>query len=404
MNIAFMTFSDYPWRSGGVNQFLHSIAAGLAGRGHRVTVYALPNFTGQASPVLDAGAAGVEVVTVPAPLLTLRQIPLVGPVGLLLTLKSWPERVLAHVTSDPAARPDVLVADFTNAAAAVRWEAGQGPPAVVLRWANWASELAESSRVFGTQRANLLAQEEQVLKDARCLCVNGRDIEADLLSRGVEASRIAFVPSTVDTARFSASYDTRDLRERHSLRERVVLFPSMLRDIKGFDHLLRAFAMLPAELRGSTSIVATGRGDSAGYLKLAEELGIADAVVFLGEAPSEDIPRWFALSDVAVFPYLFGAGTSVASIEALAAGLPVVAYRMQAFEHVVDDGVTGILVDGGDVEGLAAALQSVLSDHDRRAAMSRAAREAAAEYDIETVTEHLEGLLVARVRGDQTCG
>lgn len=404
MNIAFVTFSDYPWRSGGVNQFLHSIAAALARRGHCVTVYALPNFTGQASPVLDTAAAGIEVVAVPAPLLALRQIPVVGPVGLLLTLKSWPERVLSLMTDDPERRPDVVMADFTNGAAAVAWEAAGGPPAVVLRWANWATELAGSSRVFGTRRAALLEQEDHVLKTARCLCVNGRDIEADLLSRGVDPLRIAFVPSTVETERFSADYDTSDLRERHSLRDSVVLFPSMLRDIKGFDHLLRAFAMLPPELRSTTSIVATGRGDSAGYRALAEELGIGDAIVFLGEAPAEDIPRWFSLSDVAVFPYLFGAGTSVASIEALAAGLPVVAYRMQAFEHVVDDGVTGLLVEGGNIAGLAEALRSLLSDHDRRMAMSRAAQQAAADYDIGRVTDRLEELLASRVRGDATCG
>lgn len=403
MNVALLTFSDYPWRSGGVNQLIHSLAQALVARGHHVTVYALHNYTRRSAPLLDAPGAGIHVVPVRAPLLAISRIPVLGPLALLLTLRRWPHAAMRHIRGGEGldGQTDVVVADFTSAEAAMESDAAGGPPAVVLRWANWAAELASSGRVFGLLGGTLKRIEDRVLASARCIVVNGRDIETDLALRGATSPRVVYIPSAIDTARFSAGYDVTDLRDAYSLRERVVLFPSMLRDIKGFDHLLRAFALLPDGLRSAASIVATGRGDAEGYRALADELGIGDAIVFLGEAPAEDIPRWFHLADVAVFPYLFGAGTSVASVEALAAGLPLVAYRVQAFEHIVDDGVTGCLVNVGDIEGLARAIGSLLVDPALRERMSRAASAASKQYDIERIADSYEQLLRSLAGGDR---
>ncbi len=404
LGISLLTFSDYPWRSGGVNQLIHTLARALVERGHRVTVYALPNFTRRPAPLLAAVDAGINVVAVPAPLMALRDIRVVGPLTLMRALYRWPHAAmrLVHGREAGTGPADVVIADFTSASAAMASDASGGPPAIVLRWANWAAELADAGRVFGRFRGVLMRREERVLTRARCIVVNGRDIEQDLYARGVESNRVAFVPSAVDTARFSAPYKVEDLKNSHELRDRVILFPSMLRDIKGFDHLLRAVVLLPEPLRATVSVVATGRGDASVYRSLALELGIDEQVVFLGEVSAEELPRWFALSDVAVFPYLFGAGTSVASIEALAAGLPVVAYRVQAFEHVVDDGVTGILVEMGDIDGLSHALAVILGDRDVCERMSHAARLAARQYDVVEVASRLEHVLLGVVRGAAT--
>lgn len=403
LTIALLAFSDYPWRSGGVNQLIHSLAGALVARGHHVTVYALHNYTRRPAPLLDAASAGIRVVPVPVPLLATSRIPLLGPLALFLTLRRWPHAVMRQIRSGEGlgGQVDAVVADFTSAEAAMESDAAGGPPAVVLRWANWAAELAGSGRVFGRFAGTLKRIEDRVLANARCIVANGRDIEADLALRGATSPRVVYIPSAIDTARFSAGYDVVDLRETYSLRERVVLFPSMLRDIKGFDHLLRAFALLPENLRSVASIVATGRGDAEGYRALADELGIGQAVVFLGEALARDIPRWFHLADVAVFPYLFGAGTSVASVEALAAGLPLVAYRVQAFEHIVDDGATGFLVDMGDIEGLSHAIGSLLADPVLRKRMSSAASAASAQYDIERIADSYEQLLRLLAEGDR---
>ncbi|MDO8881023.1 MAG: glycosyltransferase family 4 protein [Coriobacteriia bacterium] len=386
-----------------MNQLIHSIAQALVARGHHVTVYALPNIHRRPVPLLDASGSGIGVIPVPAPLLVISRIPVLGPLALFWTLRRWPHAAMRRVRrgADDHGRPGVVIADFTSADAAMESDAAGGPPAVVLRWANWAAELASSGRVFGLLGRTLRRIEDRVLANARCIVVNGRDIEMDLAARGAVPPRVVYIPSAIDTGRFSAGYDVADLREAHALREYVVLFPSMLRDIKGFDHLLRAFALLPESLRSATTVVATGRGDVEVYRTLADELGIGSAVVFLGEAPAEDIPRWFHLADVAVFPYLFGAGTSVASVEALAAGLPLVAYRVQAFEHIVDDGSTGYLVEVGDIEGLSRAIGSLLADPALRERMSSAASAASAQYDIERITDSYEQLLRSLAGGDR---
>ena len=93
--------------------------------------------------------------------------------------------------------------------------------------------------------------------------------------------------------------------------------------------------------------------------------------------------------DVLVLPsYEEPAGTVLA--EAMAVGTPVVATRVNGLPEVVQDGVTGRLVEPGDVDGLAAAVLEVL---DRRTSMGQAAREHARRFRTDRYVEHVEQLI-----------
>ncbi|MDA0999062.1 MAG: glycosyltransferase family 4 protein [bacterium] len=125
-----------------------------------------------------------------------------------------------------------------------------------------------------------------------------------------------------------------------------------------------------------------GGGPMAARLEeMAADLGLGDSVKFLGELPDEaDVRRAYFEADVFCLPSL-QEGFGIVFLEAMAAGLPVVAVRATAVPEVVPDGEAGLLVPPGDEEALSAALIRLLQDADLRARLGRAGRTHVLRYD-----------------------
>jgi glycosyltransferase involved in cell wall biosynthesis len=158
--------------------------------------------------------------------------------------------------------------------------------------------------------------------------------------------------------------------------EPLLLCVGRLIPIKGHVVLLRAFAEARREVPELTLEVA-GRGPLEPALKaLAKELGIEDAVQFLGYvSPIADaIDR----SAAVVVPSL-GEGFGMVALEAMERARPVVAADIGGLGELVVDGETGLLVASGEAEPLARALVEIASDPERRRAMGEAGRRRALE-------------------------
>ena len=104
----------------------------------------------------------------------------------------------------------------------------------------------------------------------------------------------------------------------------------------------------------------------------AARRGLADCVVYTGY--QLDMPRMYAAMDVLVFPVLKPEGFGRPLIEAMAMHRPVVASDIGPSAEIVQDGVTGCLVPPGDVDALAGAIISLLTDQEKASAMGRAGR------------------------------
>jgi glycosyltransferase involved in cell wall biosynthesis len=105
-------------------------------------------------------------------------------------------------------------------------------------------------------------------------------------------------------------------------------------------------------------VILVGDGPLRGELEQqAVDLGVSDRIHFVGR--QEDIPSWLAAMDVFVLPSLFE-GLPLSILEAMAAGLPVVATAVDGTPEAVEGGVTGRLVPAEDAGALAAALVDVL--------------------------------------------
>jgi glycosyltransferase involved in cell wall biosynthesis len=112
-------------------------------------------------------------------------------------------------------------------------------------------------------------------------------------------------------------------------------------------------------------------------------LGIAHSVSFLGSR--SDVPEILRHSDIYVSSSRTE-GMSNALLEGLASGLPLIATRVGGAEDIVDDRISGLLVESGDAAALAAALTEIVTDDGKRKAMGDASRRAATgRFALETI-------------------
>jgi glycosyltransferase involved in cell wall biosynthesis len=141
---------------------------------------------------------------------------------------------------------------------------------------------------------------------------------------------------------------------------------------KGQAVLLRACALLSGG-DGPRSIVLVGEGTERGRLEaLSRELGLRERVAFLGERA--DARSLLPAFDLVVVPSVVREGLGLAALEAMDAGVPVVASSLGGLPEVVDEGRTGFLVPPGDPGALAQAILRVLRLPDRGSSLGEAAR------------------------------
>ncbi|QDO88779.1 glycosyltransferase family 4 protein [Ornithinimicrobium ciconiae] len=202
------------------------------------------------------------------------------------------------------------------------------------------------------------------------------------------AGQLANLPSGVDADAFRPDPGARArLRERYGLGERpVILCLSRLVARKGADMLIRAMPQIRHEVPGAVLVIA-GEGSYEKTLrKLVAEHGVGDDVLFTGRVPSDEIAAHYAMPDLFAMPCrtrgkgLDVEGLGVVYLEAAAAGVPVIAGTSGGAPETVLDGQTGLVVDGRDVDGLGAAVVSILGDPERAQQMGAAGRQWAQEH------------------------
>jgi len=144
-----------------------------------------------------------------------------------------------------------------------------------------------------------------------------------------------------------------------------------IKPYKGVDVVIRALARL-SDLRSRCRVRIAGKPymDMAPLLRLAEELGVEDSLVFdLRFIPDEDVAEMMAGADALLFPYreIEASGVLMATI---AHGRPLIASRLGAFGEMIVDGKNGLLVTPGDDQALAAALSMMILQPENRARMA----------------------------------
>lgn len=351
----------YPPEVGGLESHVSDLARGLAARGHEVRVVTSRSRAGLArEEVLD----GVRVRRTWLPGRTAAGWTLhaVGSVPITRRWAGWAQVIHAQAFASvvPAGlaargRERPWAATFHTSHFLMRAERRLWRPflGALVRWPDHA--LAASREIAGV--AETLAP--------------GRPVEA--LTNGVETERFRPTQPAVPP----------------EAEVRRIVVPRRLFPKNGVEFLVRAMPLVREELPGTVALVV-GDGPERGRLEaLAGRIGAGEAVRFLGTRTHDEMPAHLCSGEVAVFPSLMEA-TSVAALEAMACGRPVVATRVGGLPEIVDDEV-GHLVPPADPRALARGIVELLRRDDLARMGERArARVVARWSNARLVERHLE--------------
>jgi glycosyltransferase involved in cell wall biosynthesis len=236
------------------------------------------------------------------------------------------------------------------------------------RWADRRQKLA--TVLSGAD--GLLACSTGLARDAAAWATEGLAVTFEVVYNGVDLNR--FSPAAGEAGR-------RESRDRLGLPKdrRLLLSVGTNMVAKGWLDLLDAFASLGREADG-WDIVSVGVQREGDGLDLAAEAGgrgLGGRVHRLGRLSPDEMPPLYRAADIFVLAS-HNEGLSNSLVEAMAAGLPVVATDVGGHSELIDDGETGRLVPARDVDALAAALRELLGDERRAARLGDAARRGAA--------------------------
>jgi glycosyltransferase involved in cell wall biosynthesis len=208
-------------------------------------------------------------------------------------------------------------------------------------------------------------------------------IAADFLERETGIRGVHAVSCGIDAGLYSPSFAPKT--------ENRVIFVGRVTGEKNIDVLLKAFAALDPELDAKLDIV--GGGDLLKELtQMAKELGIGDRTTFTGYVTDEQLRDLLSRATVFVMPSIAEL-QSIATLEAMASGLPIVAANAMALPHLVHEGENGYLFTPGDVPDLTAKIAKVLSlPQDQLTTMKKWSLRYVAAHDIQRTLTLFEGL------------
>jgi 1,2-diacylglycerol 3-alpha-glucosyltransferase len=197
----------------------------------------------------------------------------------------------------------------------------------------------------------------------------------------------------VDLERFhpDPQVDAKMLRRRYGLDENRItfLFVGRVDAEKRVDVLIRAIKKLQ---RPDIQLAVTGSGAALQfYQALTEELAVQDQVRFTGFVPDVDLPRLLNSGDVFAMPSEAEL-LSIASLEAMASGRPLLVARSKALPELVINGQNGYLFKAGDVEDAARCMELLANQPEQRRRMGAASLEQVQNHSLSNVLKRYETL------------
>jgi len=192
-----------------------------------------------------------------------------------------------------------------------------------------------------------------ILRRAAMITTVNQGLRERLIARGISGERVVFIRNGVDR---QGPRPERDV----ALPFRLLFVGSLLR-LKGVHLLIDALGVLARSSR-EVRLILIGDGEERARLEeRAKRAGVDAWVEFLGARPPRQIPDWMSRSDCLVLPSL-SEGTSNVVLEAMASGLPVIASGIPGMREIVQDGISGFLIDPQNPRDLAEKVLKLAED------------------------------------------
>jgi len=220
---------------------------------------------------------------------------------------------------------------------------------------------------------------------------------------GIPASRVKVLYNGVDVLPQCTSAEAVECREELGLPDdhQIVGVVGNLYPVKGHQYLIEGIPSILAKCP-NTSFVFAGRGELDAELKAqVHRLGVEKNVLFLGLR--QDIPRILAMIDVFVLPSL-SEGLSMAILEAMISGKPVVATQVGGNPELVLNGETGALVPPRDSHALASSVVNLLADRRQAAEFAeKGKRRAEGQFSLRTMVCAYQSLYEECLNSQKPC-
>lgn len=275
-------------------------------------------------------------------------------------------------------------AGFLARLAAALWRRTNRVAFTPHAWSFWAGGPAERALYVRLER--LAAR-----WCATIVAVSEAERAAGVQARVGRAEQYAVVPNGIELARYT--------RAPNPVPGRIVMV-GRLHDPKRPDLAIRALVKVREAVPQAELLLVGDGPQRAALADLAATTGVRDSVRFLGDR--SDVPDLLRAASVFVLATQYESWP-LTVMEAMAAGVPVVASRVGGIPEMVEDGRSGVLVPPDDLDALSGAVRSLLTEPSRARAMGAAGQEAAARrFDRSTMAGSLVGLyeqLAASARG-----
>ncbi|MDR6689394.1 glycosyltransferase involved in cell wall biosynthesis [Microbacterium sp. 1154] len=367
----------------GAARFAERLAAGLVARGHEVHV---------AAPSAQHGPVGTSTEVIEDQPMTVHRLPSHRflPHDWLTFVFPWRAKHYARILLDQI-KPDVvhIQSHIIIGRGLAREARKRGIPVIATNHV-----MAENILDFTTLPDALdrlfvklaWADAERTFKLTRAVTTPTRKA-ADFLESTIDISGVIPVSCGIDRSNYRPDLTPRDANR--------ILFVGRLTTEKHIDVVLRALSQLDPALDVTFDVV--GGGDQRAKLEaLAQQLGVASRVTFHGHASEDDLRTLYSRASVFAIASIAEL-QSIATMEAMASGLPIVAANAVALPHLVHEGENGYLFEPGDADELAARLTDVLTAApEDRERMQQASLDAVAVHDITRTLDTFEALYRGR--------
>jgi len=244
----------------------------------------------------------------------------------------------------------------------------------------------ELSRRFPLLTKLFYKMERHALQDAPVIWANGHDTVGWLKELGYAS---ILVPNGIDVAhiRTAKPITTESLFTGDSFR---IVSIGTLRDVKGIRELLEAGAYLIEGGMTDLELVFVGKGNADRFKRIAKELQIEKHVHFVGE--KYDVIPYLKACHVAAC-LSEGGGMSMAALESLASGIPVIAWDTLVYQQLIINGTTGKLVPLKDAHALAEGIREIRENYSEWKQRGCEAAKTIEQYDWENISKRIVQLI-----------
>jgi glycosyltransferase involved in cell wall biosynthesis len=368
-----ITTDIFPPDIGGPASYVPAIARALHGRGHHVSVLTYSRVPPQESDDRWPFALRRLPLNVPRPWRLLRAVWAIwqaaGRAELIYANGMFIEVALANL----ALRRPVAVKVVGD----IAWERA--------RHRGWAADDIETfqARRYGWRVELRRTLRNWALRRARLIIVPSRYLKRLAQHWGIPAGRISVIYNAFEPPAGEPETPLIPL----AAGQRIITV-CRLTPWKGVDGLLAALSGLP-----DVGLVVVGTGPEGARLRrLAGELGVAGRVHFAGQVPREQVGGYLRAADLFVLNSTYEGFPHIV-LEAMAAGLPVVAADAGGTGELVQDGVSGRLVPPGDPQALRRAIAELLADSRLRQSLVAGAKQHLARFDYGGMVQSTEEAL-----------